>query len=507
MAGRVRYLRASHVPLRPRYAGPAMAALRLAATAALLQLAAPQDPALMELVDAQLQRASDLELQARKLSAMAAEHEDWRPNGLVLAAATVEKEAHAAYRSAIAIDPTDPTPYYHLGHALRALGPSTSAESIELFQAAVKLDPLDPATRTSLGYMLIGGSGAEAAARRRRGLKVLARGVRKELWAGSDSVWQHPMEWLSMVPPPPGGVQQRREPYGCMLEPLERQSATMGVEAAALLPRYTVQTEGLARPHGGWRDYEVWKRCGLKAGSAEQQSAGEAGTRLTAPPALAATCAALWEMAGSAPGAMIHSALFSAITPGTVLDPHCGPNNGRFVVHVGLHVPQHDAARLRLGRPSSLNETGAELLALGLPGSEATEVPWREGEGFVWDDSTCHEVVWRGNTSTGADTAERCWNLDTYDYAVCGGTGLQPCWDLSDDNTFDCTEFASCGVDCAGESCEATPGGLPSNDGEGEASGGAAAVDSGEAFAAKKPRIILLLLFFNPKLTMKPVCL
>ena len=55
----------------------------------------------------------------------------------------------------------------------------------------------------------------------------------------------------------------------------------------------------------------------------------------------------------------------------------------------------------------------------------------------------------KGNTSIDADTAERCWNLDTYDSAVCGGTGLQPCWDLSGDNTFDCTEFASCGVDCA----------------------------------------------------------
>ena len=275
---------------------------------------------------------SELELKARRLAQYAAEHDDWRPNGLVLAAAMVEAEAHAAYRIAIAIDPTDPIPYYHLGHTLRALGPSTADESIALFEAAVKIDPSNAATRSSLGYMLISTTGADEVARaqRRRGLKVLAKGVQIDLWAANVGTWQHPMEWLPMVPPPPpGGVRQRREPYACMLEPLERGSASMGAEAVALLPLYTVQLEGLARPHGGWRDYEVWKRCGLKAGSAKQNYPATAAQ----PPAgLAATCATLRKMATTARGAMIHSALFSAITPGTVLTPHCGPNNGRFVV-------------------------------------------------------------------------------------------------------------------------------------------------------------------------------
>ena len=39
-----------------------------------------------------------------------------------------------------------------------------------------------------------------------------------------------------------------------------------------------------------------------------------------------------------------------------------------------------------------------------------------------------------------------------------GKTG-QPCWDLSDDYTFDCAEFASCGVDCASEPQGAGGGG------------------------------------------------
>jgi hypothetical protein len=49
--------------------------------------------------------------------------------------------------------------------------------------------------------------------------------------------------------------------------------------------------------------------------------------------------------------------------------------------------------------------------------------------------------------------AAQCWNLDTYDAVVCGGTGLQPCWDLSGEDSFDCAVFASCGVDCGATLC------------------------------------------------------
>ena len=53
-------------------------------------------------------------------------------------------------------------------------------------------------------------------------------------------------------------------------------------------------------------------------------------------------------------------------------------------------VRHPEAARLRLGRPSSLDDVSeAELRELGLPTADPQEVPWREGEGFVWDDSTC----------------------------------------------------------------------------------------------------------------------
>ena len=269
---------------------------------------------LAELVDDQLERATELELQAGKLAAAATEGDG--DEVLVAAAAAVQAEAHAAYRAAIVIDPMDPAAYYHLGHALRALGPSTAAESVALFDTAVQLDPQNPAAASSLGYMLVAAPGSnDAAARhRRRGLQVLARGVQQGLWPASASTWQHPMEWLPVVPPPPPGtVQQQRAPYGCLLTPLERQSAAMGAEAVELLRRYTIQTEGLARPHGGWRDFELWRRCGFKPGTAGHGAAA-------APPAgLTATCAALREMAAAAGGAIIHSATFSAISPGATL--------------------------------------------------------------------------------------------------------------------------------------------------------------------------------------------
>ncbi len=369
----------------------------------LLRLSRPlqsEQPMLAQLVDEQLARASDLEQQAHKLAAAAAESGAGRE---AAAAAQLHLEAEAAYRAAIMIDPTDPLPLYHLGHVLRARGPATTAESLAHFDRAWVLDPDNPAVVSSLGYLLIAAAGGAAAAKemppeaalahQRRGLQVLAQGVNRGIWPRSDAVWQHPMEWLQVVPPPPpSAIVRTRAPYDCMLKPLERHANSMGSEAAALLPRFSVQTEGLSRPHGGWRDYELWRRCGLRKGKSNDV--------LPTPPAapgLTATCAALQEMATAAPGAKIHSASFSAISPGTVLLPHCGPNNGRLVMHVGLKVRDADDARLRLGRPSTLNETASELRARGLPGAEPTEVAWRTGEGFVWDDSTSHEVVWRGS--------------------------------------------------------------------------------------------------------------
>jgi len=76
------------------------------------------------------------------------------------------------------------------------------------------------------------------------------------------------------------------------------------------------------------------------------------------------------------------------------------------------------------------------------PADAAVEVAWREGEGFVWDDSVCHEVVWRGGGGGG------------------GGGGAVA----------------------------------------------ATAFESGAAFARSEPRIVLLLLLLHPAMTRMPIC-
>ena len=148
----------------------------LLVAAALLPPSRPQQPQhvyhdeelLAQLVDDRLEAASALEQQARRLAASAAE------SG---AARQLQLEAESAYRAAVAINPADPTPYYHLGHALRARGPSTSAESVAHFERAWRLDPDNVASSSSLGYLLIAMAGEDdgatevaAAAQRRRGL-------------------------------------------------------------------------------------------------------------------------------------------------------------------------------------------------------------------------------------------------------------------------------------------------------------------------------------------------
>ena len=65
--------------------------------------------------------------------------------------------------------------------------------------------------------------------------------------------------------------------------------------------------------------------------------------------------------------------LFSVISPGTHLRPHCGSTNGRLTAHFGLVVP--DGCEIRCGE---------EVRA------------WEEGKVIVFDDSYEHEVWHRG---------------------------------------------------------------------------------------------------------------
>ena len=291
-------------------------------------------------------------------------------------------DAESAYRTSLRLSPLESSGYYQLGSMLRAR--ERPAEALALFEVAASLEPSSGAVASSLAYMLLSG----ATAQQQRGLHLLASAVNLGLWSRA-AAWHHPAEYLPRVPMPPRHGLHDRAPYACVLEALERSASEMGDEANALLPSFRVQTEGLARPHGGWRELNVWRHCGL--------SADGGGPTSTAAKSLRVTCARLGEMKAQYP--YIQAAMFSAIAPSTSLAPHCGPTNGRLVAHVGLRVPHPGAARLRVGRPSALDapSEATELLEpLGLVDDGFEEVVWEAGRGFVWEDSTCHEVLWRG---------------------------------------------------------------------------------------------------------------
>ena len=64
------------------------------------------------------------------------------------------------------------------------------------------------------------------------------------------------------------------------------------------------------------------------------------------------------------------TAMFSLLAPGKVIPPHSGVNNTRLLCHLPLIVPEGCWFRV-----------GAETR------------PWREGEGFVFDDTIEHEAA------------------------------------------------------------------------------------------------------------------
>merc|ERR1712139_458139 len=69
--------------------------------------------------------------------------------------------------------------------------------------------------------------------------------------------------------------------------------------------------------------------------------------------------------------------IFSVLTPGTRLRPHCGPSNSRLTCHLGIRVPR-------------TLEQGCKIRV-------AADAPrgWEEGRCLVFDDSFEHEVFAR----------------------------------------------------------------------------------------------------------------
>lgn len=75
----------------------------------------------------------------------------------------------------------------------------------------------------------------------------------------------------------------------------------------------------------------------------------------------------------------IRTAFFSILGPGARIKPHVGPFKGVLRYHLGLIVPENpESCRIRVGDQ---------------------ERSWREGEGFVFDDTYLHEAWNASETS------------------------------------------------------------------------------------------------------------
>lgn len=82
------------------------------------------------------------------------------------------------------------------------------------------------------------------------------------------------------------------------------------------------------------------------------------------------------------------NAMFSKLTPGARLHPHCGPTNTRLTCHFGIEVPPGCGMRV---------------------GSETRQ--WRAGECLVFDDSWEHEV-WNGGSRSRVVLLVNFWHPD-----------------------------------------------------------------------------------------------
>jgi len=170
----------------------------------------------------------------------------------------------------------------------------------------------------------------------------------------------------------------------CVKRVLEAHGPSLVAETRALLARsravrlaagggfadglFTSEREGLHTPQEGFSHFDVLASC-------EQPACAAAGAG--APPSDAclvpAFCVALRDLA-SKTFASVGLARISRLQPGVSISLHTGLYNRRWRAHLGLTVPAHPTAQLRVG---------------------TTTLSWRESEAFIFDDSFEHEVTWR----------------------------------------------------------------------------------------------------------------
>lgn len=145
------------------------------------------------------------------------------------------------------------------------------------------------------------------------------------------------------------------------LEALERAGA-----GGSAWPEVRGHDRSLAGATGVWREYPL---LGLR-------EEAEVEARRCCP----VTCGLLAEVEAVRAHRELRSkeetALFSRLTPGTRLRPHCGPTNTHLTCHLGLRVPE--GCEIRVGHESRR---------------------WQEGKCLVFDDSYEHEVWHRGDST------------------------------------------------------------------------------------------------------------
>ena len=215
--------------------------------------------------------ALDAEQAAKALESEAAGTTDPAAAAAAHARASEQRRAaSAAYERASRLEPASAEVAYHHASYLRSFGDLLRAR--QMLSDAALVHAEEPAIASSLGYLLLSERGAAGAAARRHGLQVLTRAAESGAWRGG-APWQHPVEYLSAVPPPPAGGVRPRGAYECLLSPLEGAAADLAAEAAAALERFTVQTEGIARPQGGWRELDLFDVCGLRGGGGARSRA------------------------------------------------------------------------------------------------------------------------------------------------------------------------------------------------------------------------------------------
>ena len=406
-------------------------------------------------------------------------------------------EAVQLFRHALALDPTNGETYYHLAAALGSEVERSTTEAQALFAAGALVAPRHAGLVSNHAFALIGTPGTSSNG------DVLSGAALLREQTGAHGIWrvrwQHP---TTLLPELFAAPRWARSSCACLLEPLERSSEAMAAEASSLLPRFALQAEGLAYPPEGWRELNVLRRCVDRSDASRAERA-----------ALSRTCEALERMLSRAgPGFELLGASFSALLPGTRLRPHCGATNGKLNMHVGLRVPssRRGLARLRLGEPLAVTIARSRQPELTGQAEERAfyEVAWAEGEGFIWDDSFTHEVLWREpfaasaaaeakdspSESSASDAAAHQQSSessasDAAAHQQPASAALPPLMPLVE-------APAACAADVhAEEASDVVAAGELHNE-----------TLAAERFSNGEPRIILIVTFSHPALTGGPVC-